>query len=298
MKNKTGILLLILGSIANFGFAQESKESDFNFPDLEGPYMGQKPPGLVAEPFAPGIISKEGWELEGVFAPGMKEFYFVTRSGTKKPATVIGFRQQGNVWKKYTEFKRTGEISFSPDGTRMHMAKGYKDRKGDGWSERKSLGPLFNRDDWGIMRLSASAKGTYVFDDYKSGDVIRISRLKDGKRQAPKEMGPVVNTGEWTAHPFIAPDESYLIWDSEREGGYGDSDLYISFRQEDGSWGAAINMGATVNSDKWEAFASVTSDGKYILFNRRIDDGSNNDNMNVDIYWVDAQIIEVLRPKP
>lgn len=272
-------------------------ESDFSFPPLEGPYMGQEPPGMVAEPFAPGIISKEGWEIEGVFAPGLKEFYFTTRSGKDNPITVIGFRQQGNVWNKYIEFKRSGEIGFSPDGNRMHMAKGYKDRNGDGWSERKSLGPMFDRKDWGIMRLTASSKGTYVFDDYKSDDVIRISTLQDGKRQAPKKMGPVVNTGKWTAHPFIAPDESYLIWDSEREGGYGDSDLYISFRQKDGSWGPAINMGDSVNSDKWDAYASVTSDGKYILFNRRIDDGSNNDNMNVDIYWVDAKIIETLRSK-
>lgn len=142
------------------------------------------------------------------------------------------------------------------------------------------------------MRLTSSAKGTFVFDDYKSGDVIRISVLKDGKRQEPETMGPVVNSGEWTAHPFIAPDESYLIWDSEREGGFGESDLYISFRQKDGSWGPAINMGEGVNSDKWDAFASVTPDGKYILFNRGID----TDNNNVDIYWVDAKIIETLRP--
>lgn len=253
--------------------------------------MGQKPPGMVAEPFAPGIISKEGWEIEGTFAPGMNEFYFTTRRAKGTPITVIGFRQKNNTWKKYLDFKRKGEVSFSPDGSRMHMAEGYKDRMGDGWTERKSLGPMFDREDWGIMRLTASAKGTYVFDDYKSGDVIRMSRLKDGKRQAPEIMGPIVNTGEWTAHPFIAPDESYLIWDSEREGGYGDSDLYISFRQEDGSWGPAINMGDKVNSDKWDAFASVTPDGKYILFNRGIDDS----NDNVDIYWVDAQVIENLR---
>ena len=277
-------------------FAQENMESEFSFPILEGPYMGQEPPGMVAKPFAPGIISKDGWEIEGVFAPSMDEFYFTTRIKKGEPITVIGFRQQDNIWKKYIEFKRTGEVSFSPDGSRMHMAKGYKDRKGDGWSERQSLGPLFDREDWGIMRLTASAKGTYVFDDYKSKDVIRISTVKDGERQVPKLMGPIVNTGEWTAHPFIAPDESYLIWDSEREGGYGDSDLYISFRQKDGSWGSAINMGDKVNSDKWEAYASVTSDGKYILFNKRIDDGSNDDKMNVDIYWVDAGIIETLRP--
>jgi hypothetical protein len=240
------------------------------FPELEGAYMGQKPPGLVAEPFAPGIISKEGWELEGVFAPGMKEFYFTLKRATaakKLQATVIGFRQENNIWKKFTEFPRLGEIVFSPDGNRMHMAKGYKDRIGDDWSERKSLGPMFDRKDWGIMRLSASAKGTYVFDDYKSNDIIRISTFKDGKRQVPKKMGPIFNVGKWTAHPFIAPDESYLIWDSEREGGFGGTDIYISYRQKDGSWGPAINMGDKINSGEKEFYASVTTDGKYILFN-------------------------------
>ncbi len=277
----------------HIAMAQDNTGSEFNFPPLEGPYMGQNPPGMVAEPFAPGIISKEGWEIEGAFAPGMKEFYFTTRSGKGAPSTIIGFRQENNVWKQYITFNRKGEIAFSPDGNRMHMAAGYKDRIGNGWSARKSLGPMFDRKDWGIMRLSSSAKGTYVFDDYKSNDVIRISRLKDGKRQVPKKMGPIVNTGKWTAHPFIAPDESYLIWDSEREGGFGGSDLYISFRQDDGSWGPAINMGENMNSTQWDAFATVTPDGHYILFNRGIDD--NNDN--VDIYWVDAKIIETLRPK-
>jgi len=103
----------------------------------------------------------------------------------------------------------------------------------------------------------------------------------------------MVNTGKWTAHPFISPDESYLIWDSEREGGYGGSDLYISFRQKDGSWGPATNMGDKINSDKGDTYASVTPDGKYILFNRSID----KKTYNTDIFWVDAQIIETLRPK-
>jgi hypothetical protein len=286
---------IVLFAVLSMGSKSYSQDE---YPVLEGPYLGQKPPGMIAEAFAPGIISREGWELEGVFAPGMKEFYFTTGFSDKyKSPTVIGFRQENNIWTKYLEFERNGEIVISPDGKRMHMADGFKERLEDGWSERKSLGPMFDRKDWGIMRLSTSAKGTYVFDDYKSNDVIRISRLKDNKRAPPKKMSSVFNTGKWTAHPFIAADESYLIWDSEREGGYGDSDLYISFRQKDGSWGPAINMGDKVNSDKWDAYASVTPDGKYILFNRRIDDGITNENMNVDIYWVDAKVIETLRPK-
>lgn len=282
--------LLCLGAALIMNSKSYSQDE---FPKLEGPYLGQTPPGLVAEPFAPGIISKDGWEIEGVFAPGMKEFYFSTKGGKYPQITVIGFRQENNIWQQYIDFPRRGEITFSPDGKRMHMAKGYKDRIGDSWSERKSLGPMFDRKDWGIMRLSASAKGTYVFDDAKSGDIIRISTLKNGQHQPPAKMSAIVNTGKWTAHPFIAPDESYLIWDSEREGGYGGSDLYISFRQQDKSWGPAINMGDKINSDKWDAYASVTPDGKYILFNRAIDE----DNDNNDIYWVDAQIIETLRPK-
>jgi len=283
-------------SLLLFTLITSSKSySQEEFPVFKGPYLGQKPPGKVAEPFAPGTISKNGWELEGVFAPGMKEFYFTLDRATDvkdfRP-TVVGFRQENNVWKQYTEFPRIGEMVFSPDGQRMHMAKGYKDRVGDGWSERKSLGPMFDRKDWGIMRLSASAKGSYVFDDAKN-KVIRISTYKNGKRQAPKVMAQVINSGIATAHPFISPDESYLIFDSRREGGYGEADLYISFRQKDDSWGTAINMGAKVNSNQSDSYPTVTPDGKYLIFNRNID----KKTYNVDIYWVDAQIIETLRPK-
>ncbi|MEM7297695.1 MAG: hypothetical protein AAF391_05455 [Bacteroidota bacterium] len=264
------------------------------FPILEGSYMGQKPPGMVAEPFAPGIISTDDWEVEGTFSPDMKEFYFTASSNEPFRPIVIGFHQQDNVWKKFIEFPRRGEISFSPDGQRMYMADGYKDRTDGGWSERKSLGSSF--EGMQIMRLSASAKETYVFDEIgmPNGDgIIRYSRLIDGRREEPKPFSVAINTGRMNAHPFIAPDESYLIWDGEREDGYGDSDLYISFKQEDGTWGAAINMGESINTDKWEAFGSVTADGKYFLFNRGIDD----ENDNVDIYWVDAKIIDTLKPQ-
>lgn len=284
---KTSISMLLCSVVAFSG----QSYSDDEFPLLEGPYMGQKPPGMMAEPFAPGVISKDSWEVGGVFAPGMDEFYFTSNREGRKRATVIGFRKEGNVWKKYTEFPRRGEVTFSPDGKLMHMADGYRNRHGTAWSERKSLGPMFDRKDWGVMRMTSSVQGSYVFDDYKSKDVIRISRLKDGKRLAPERMGAFINSGTYTAHPFIAPDESYLIWDSKREEGFGDSDLYISFRQEDGSWGAAINMGKSVNSERWEAVATVTPDGKYLLFNR----GMDKENDNVDIYWVDAKIIDALK---
>ena len=91
-----------------------------------------------------------------MFSPDLKEFYFtLNRNEFIEPktekfrATVIGIRMENNIWKKYIEFKRKGEVTFSSDGNRMHMAKGYKDRVGNGWSELKTLDTMFNRKDWG-----------------------------------------------------------------------------------------------------------------------------------------------------
>ena len=175
----------------------------------------------------------------------------------------------------------------------MHLSKQYRTRNETGWSDVKSLGSPF--DDLPIMRLTASSKGTYFFDEFKSdftGD-IRYSRLVDGKYEEPKLLNQNINGGK-SFHPFIAPDESYLIFDGKREGGYGGSDLYISYRQKDSSWGAPINLGDKINTEAWEAVASVTPDGKYLFFNRNMNPGNYN---NVDIFWVDAQFIETIRPK-
>ena len=92
----------------------------------------------------------------------------------------------------------------------------------------------------------------------------------------------------------VAADESYLLWDAVKEEGFGSSDIYISFKQKDGSWGNAINLGDKINTKAWEASASVTPDGKYLFFSRNM--GSDNYE-NVDIFWVSTQVIESLRPK-
>jgi hypothetical protein len=49
-------------------------------------------------------------------------------------------------------------------------------------------------------------------------------------------LGPSVNSEYNEADPFVAPDESYLIFQSKRPGGFGNNDLYISFRNKGGQW--------------------------------------------------------------
>ena len=256
---------------------------------IENSYLGQKPPGLTPKLFAPDIIQTEHREAEAAFSPDLKEFYFRRRGGVYKNNTLVVIKFKDNRWVESVVPPRAGEPFISTDGKILHLGNKYRERTKTGWSEVKSLGPMFDREDWGIMRLTASDKGTYVFDDYKSNDVIRISSIKDGIHEEPKLINKKINSGKWTAHPFIAKDESYLIWDSEKENGYGDSDLYISFKQKDGEWGPAINLGDKINTEFSEAYGSVSPDGKYFFFHR----GYGGDSG--DIFWVDAEVIKRLK---
>lgn len=263
-------------------------------PEIKEPYLGQAPPGLTPERFAPGIVSTEHWEYAGAFTPDMKEFYLIRDGGEYEKMTFVVVEYENGQWRESVVSPRVGQPFISPDGKTMHLGKRYKKRTESGWSEIKNLGPEF--EEFRIMRLTASANGTYYFDEAgNDGDgKIRYSRLVDGERQKPQLADEAVNSGTWLAHPFIAPDESYIMWDGKKDGGFGNSDIYISFRQQDGSWGEAKNMGQHINTDAWEASASVTPDGKYLFFHRNM--GTDNYD-NVDIFWVDAQIIEALRPK-
>ena len=83
------------------------------------------------------------------------------------------------------------------------------------------------------------------------------------------------------AHPFIAPDESYLIFDAMPHGPEEGARLFISFRKEDGTWRKAINLSEIWESGDPEMAASVSPDGKYLFFARE-----------GNIYWVDAGVME------
>ncbi|WP_281561146.1 hypothetical protein [Thalassomonas sp. RHCl1] len=264
---------------------------DNKLPALEGPYLGQKPPGLIPEVFAPGIVSTKHRDLSAFFTPDMQALYFTRKENNSKKWSLITFTLENNRWRKSAVVPRVGRPFISPDGNTLHLGKKYRQRSPAGWSEIKSLGSPY--EDIRIMRLTASSAGTYVFDEgTRDGKgVLRYSRVTDGKREQPKPLGKAINTGKWNAHPFIAPDESYLMWDGERDGGFGGNDIYISFRQPDGSWGTAINLGDKVNTDGEQSSPYVTPDGKYLFFN------SYNSQGNGDIYWADARMIEALRPK-
>ena len=96
---------------------------------------------------------------------------------------------------------------------------------------------------------------------------------------------------DWT--PYIAPDDSYLIFSSHREGEFGDGDLYISFHDRSAdTWSEPINMGEPINTRVQERFPAVSPDGKYLFFTRY------NPPHSQDIFWVSAEVIDDIKKNP
>ncbi len=118
---------------------------------------------------------------------------------------------------------------------------------------------------------------------------IYLSKFQNGNYQLPQVLGPEINSGYNEICPFIDPDESYLIFASNRPGGYGgQTDLYISFRNEDQTWTDAINMGFEINS-KGAFFPFVTLDKKYLFFT-----AGKPADIGYNPYWISTDIIDSL----
>jgi WD40-like Beta Propeller Repeat len=308
---KMGLLLTTVALLfSTYAFATFTYD---NWPDVAGPYFGQEPPGMMAEIFAPGIISTDRSEINSVFAPDRDEFYFTAwtrETGTKIMVTSqIDGRWTAPEVASFSNHPTDVDLAISYDGKRVffgtrrprpgetEIREGvfdiwFADRTETGWGEEQYLGPVVNSGRSQIYP-TVTRDGTLYFqavreEGYGKADIYR-SRLIDGVYQTPENLGPVINSENYEGDVFIAHDESYLIVSvSGRKDGFGEGDLYISFRSLDGSWSPLKNMGGAINSDKRDFCPMVTPDGKYFFFSsKRVGEG--------DIFWVDAKVINALR---
>jgi ankyrin repeat protein len=290
--------------------------SPAKFPVLTGKYLGQKTPALTPELFAPGIVSTMyGTEFSCTFSPDGTEMYFTRRIPGKWLNRIMFMNLEKNKWaapefapftyeapssaRAFFEF----EPNISPDGKRLFYGSRRPlpgkteinmntdiwiiDKTDKAWSNPYPLNNPFKEYQY-MMYVTAANNGFIYFAS--EGGIYR-SKLVNGEYAEPEMLEDAINSPTRAAHPFIAPDESYLIFDARgRTDGLGATDLYISFRNKDGSWTQAKNMGSTINSENGEICASVSPDGKY-LFYAVFKSGYS------DIYWVDASVIKNLKTK-
>ena len=103
------------------------------------------------------------------------------------------------------------------------------------------------------------------------------------------KLGKGINASrKWKAHPYIAPDESYIIFDAQETSEGENGDLFISFN-DNGTWTASYNLGSKINTEYSESTATVSPDGKYLFFSRarQIEKEDGSSYWTSKIYWVD-----------
>jgi hypothetical protein len=268
-------------------------------------YFNQIPPGNIPTIFAPGIVSLPNRKEEVItFSPdGKAAFYSIEYYPAPGTSFILCAQCRDGVWTPpdsavFTRNRRTSEPFFASNGKRVYMFANkarsqvgnldicYSQKTGSTWSEPISLGSppnaLLPSDQYHPCIVGDGS----LYFSAGTGEICR-SQYKKGKYEPPVMLPyPInhANTSPTWGDPFVAPDESYMIFKSNRPGGYGGTDNYISFRRPDGAWTNPKNLGPILNSAEEETAGDITPDSKYMTFGR-----------NGDLYWVSAGFIDSLR---
>jgi hypothetical protein len=274
--------------------------------DCQNPYFGQKPPGTTPEIFAPGIVSTSAHEFGCSFTPDGKEFYFTRRETPQSPTLIMVSKCVDGVWTTpeaapFNEKSAAREDSMSfeplvtPDGRRLYFSSDrplpgqagpggppmlniwYVEREGDRWGVPRNPGAPFNP--MKAMYVSMTNAGTIYTTDISGGmgaNCIAVAKRIEGAYRSLEKLGAPINVGTRNMYPYVAPDESYLIFSR------GANALFFSFRNSDGTWGEprAIDLGPRSAGQ-----GVISPDGKYLFFNA-------GERGKSDIYWMEAAFLK------
>ena len=134
-----------------------------------------------------------------------------------------------------------------------------------------------------------TSSGNLYFNSQREGpgtNNIFRSSTEQGQYGPAEKLPLPINSEYRELDAYISPAEDVIIFSSERPGGYGGSDIYVSFFGEQG-WTYPQNLGAEVNSSASEYGAMPSPDGRYLFF-------TSGREGNEDIYWISAEIVEAL----
>lgn len=272
-------------------------------------YLNQEPPGMTPKLFAPGIVSlKDRYEFGSVFTRDGKEFYYAIEGAQRPHIEYMKF--ENNRWSEPIKLLSSDKYGYndpflSPDEKKLFFisdqamdGKGdkkdidiwYVQREGKGWSKPINAGKQINSTH-NEYYISFTKGGTMYYSSNKEADNVKSHKYDIYNSPFVKSsfgtsirLGSAINSEHYEADVFVSPDEEYMIYCAERPDGFGRGDLFISFKEANGEWGKAKNMGNAINTEGYEFCPFVTSDGKYLFFSR---DG--------DIYWVDAKVISQIK---
>lgn len=226
-------------------------------------------------------------ELNAAFTPDGRTLYF-TRKIADRFGVILESHRRGTGWSTPEVASFSGQFAdfdpfVSPDGQRLYWISNRPvdgrpktdfdiwmvERHGSGWGAPIHLDAPVNSPD-GEFYPTVSVHGTLYFSSNRPGGKGRgdlyMSRPENGHFAAPTSLGDVVNSTGFDGDPFIAPDESYLVFTGwGRPDGDPAGDLYIT-TMTDGAWSAPRPLAHGVNSSAQEYAPIVSPDGRWLYF--------------------------------
>ena len=247
-------------------------------PNPSGVYLGETPPALTPKIFSPGFISPTtSFDFAPTFSVDGTEIYFTRRAGAASAQNIYESHQVNGVWTTPAPVSfSAGYMAMEPHLTLDNRTIYFTwqktgqegiwavDRTANGWSAARYVG-----------------QGMFV-----SSDVNGQIYLTDLRNNPATVSGVTLSGGLFTnyrvlcagAHPCIAPDGSYIVFDVD-----GGTHLKVCFLQQNGAWGNLVDLsqhGLPVSA----GIASISPDGNYLFY-----------LYNSDICWVSTNLIKNLR---
>jgi Tol biopolymer transport system component len=246
-------------------------------------------PVTVPTIFAEGVVSVGDYESHADFSVGGDTVMFVKSNPDVSKWTICYSLYKNGKWTMPEVAPFSGQYMdadpfFTADGKTLYFISNRPLKEGDpakadmdiwklektkgGWGKPVRLSDVVNSDAseyYPTMTLD----GTMYFGSRRAGgkggsDIYR-SELVNGQYTTPVNLGDAINTEGSEYEPYIAPDESYMIFMAARPDDLVNGDLYISYNR-DGVWTKAEKLREPLNSSVTEFSPKVTKDGKYFFF--------------------------------
>lgn len=240
--------------------------------------------GNLARMLAPGLISTELPEFATAFSPDGGTVYFNRTSADRQTIQILSSELRNGRWAeaKPLSFSDGTFMDVDPyisqDGKRLYFSSKrplegnepkdfdiwYVEKSVDGWGDPINLGSPVNSPRDEIYSTTATNGNLWfsVFDDEGDGVGIYRSVFENGAFQMPERVS--IGSGKIRlTNPAIAPDESFLLLVSGRNG---QADLFVSWRTTDGSYADAVALGPAVNSNFTEFAPYISADGAMLYF--------------------------------
>lgn len=268
---------------------------------MSGFLMAQKAPENLGS-----AVNSEFSELNPVISPDGRTLYFgrknhpANRYGVKGSETISGSQdiwfseKVGDTW---SSARRLSEVlnrdqyntilSISPDGQTILLKGAYvngayetrgfsiSNKTTAGWTvpvkvdipgyEQMSKG----KNEYGYLTMDGKAiLLAFARKKNSEDDDLYVSFFEEGRWTRPLELGEEINTKYSETTPFLSADGKTLYFSSDRPGGQGSQDIYLTRRLDDTwqHWRKPQNLGSPINTDEYDAYYSIAAKGDYAYF--------------------------------